>query len=321
MLGSSKANRLCIAIVGSSAIALGACQSTSKSGTTGHTDSSHLAYFDDKIGATDESPVALAILGPIGVQLGLDLAEWLIRGQADKFAATYGDSNRIAVRGISPPSSPPFGNHGTMDRGGVFLFARIVEVGDATDEDVLALPRLDKEGVTSIATTISKEESSLSIAEVVSYFEAMEASERHVLGLCVVGHVRPLESSDAFEIRVVGHTYPLLKSRATNTGVRSFDSVESQLILKLDGPSTGLLAEESFSASHAFPIKWDAKSATDYTFTWMKGAPIRSSPILSPRYQDFIFSAMVVESSGFKKVLEKAADEIGKIDAGGLLGQ
>lgn len=314
-----KASSFGLAFAGTSVLALGACcQAPVRTGTAEYSDISHLAYFDDKVGASDQSPVAIAILGPIAIQLGLDLAEWFIRGQADKYAATYTDREHIVIRNVQPPGSPPFGKHGTMSKGGVFLFARIVKVSNASDEAILALPRLNESTINSIAESIAEGESSLDSDDVVEYFGAMKAGEEHVLGLCLVGQIRPRTSADAFEFRVLGYTYPLLKSRATSTGVRSFDKVDSQFILKLDGPTTGFADEVPFSVSHAFPIKWNQGGASDYSFEW--DTAIRSNPILPPRHKDFVLSATVVESSGFKSVLEKAADEIAKIDPDGLLG-
>lgn len=303
-----------------------------RTGTINYHSKTDLLYIDNIKDPKDQfAGIAIAALAPLAIDLALDFAENWVRDEAKKYATSYSSNKNIYMSGHENSGAATMAVH-TLETGGAFIFVRTFTPKDSeiqNREDIKRLPSLADEHdniVKKLEThlgLVGKQSESLT-----GYLNNLETSVPGAttrLGLLLVGRIAPTGSGEAFELQVSGYYYPALAIKATDTNVSSWDKIQSNAIVSLNGPQSTVVLGDPYSVSHAFKLKFDVKtdSASAYQFIDLgkKDKRLRSKPILVPRTSDAVLTVTLTETSNFKEVLEKIADEIGKLESKEVLGK
>lgn len=287
-------------------------------------------------------PAALATgaeLGKFAINLALSAAEYLIRKHAEQYAATYSGATAARLDGLRPAG---LASGNVLTEGGVIVLLRSVEAkselsdGLATDAGLIGLPAIRDDDALKMQIKAQIELDPVAIANSKSVEplndELIQAACRahfdkdrpRVLTFAAIAAIVPRRSQETFELRLIAYQYGALKTRTVAVPFYAkAGRVDSQFLLRVEGPTNVPNSRGGqFTVDAAFALdegnQFHEKNAALGNPKWIRldsasGSPYRSKPIANPQMKDIFVTATVVETSNFKKTLEKVADQIAKL--------
>lgn len=270
--------------------------------------------WEGSAGAEAHAILPAAIL--VGVlKFALPLFERLIRDAGAGFAA-----KTTGLAHVDLPESPPglVTRLRTMRGQTQFLFARVVEVPKSEIEREPDLRKLELNEVTlpQFSKTLADACAGVGGPSANELREALAGPVKpsgetaFVLAFALVGDLAPRKGGETFHVRLLAGTFCARKAKALGGGPSAIDKRDDTFALALarplgSGPTPG-------GVTVAFPIK-AADTPLDVTTYSSTDRVVQSAPIMFEPFRTTSLGMSFVETSDFKKLLDKAADEIGKL--------
>jgi len=307
---------------------LGGCTVTQPA-TGGLEERVALYYVDggrESAGPTEMIPGA-AEAAQLALKLVTKIAAQLLRHEAAKYEQSYSAQTPLTMRGAQI-TQPLAVRRPRLEHGGRWFLVRTVGSKDATVAGLspTSAAQLEAEllehatlgGGDEMTPGNEIDDLGGDLKPLLDQVMFTEGGTNTFVTFAAVGEVRPL-GSDAtdFDVRLLAYRYGALKAKSISKRVpiSTWAGIDSRLTVSLNGPEAMPAAwGGDFSVNATFPVKFDSgKTAEWIAAPQIPDSGFQSSPIAMPATRIFTMAAKVTETSNFKKVLEKVADEVEKL--------
>lgn len=276
----------------------------------------HLAFEVVERPAAQAEALPLAavplILGAI--KIAIPLIQKVIRNEGAKFEATSSISTFAPMsveRSLTNSLARP-----TLLTTSDFFVLRVVDI---PADKFKSLPQAERnaweklkfssDSSKTVLNSLLSEDASSQMREAMDKATQRLSGNTRYLAFAGVGTVTPAKGKEEFHIKLSKYVFAARKAKAVGGVLSKLDKRDDRFVVSITPPQ-GLSATAggAFGASVAFPISL-AKSSLEVS-TIDQSSP----PIAVPPFKTWNFSASLVETSDFKAVLNKLADEVGKLN-------
>lgn len=220
----------------------------------------------------------------------------------------------------------------TMNGQTQFLFARVIEVPQTEFERDPELQKLELNSTTlaSFSESLAKACSGMGGPSQAELQQALagiikanptaatkpdEASKpekgvRYALAFALVGDLTPRKGGETFHVRLLAGTFSARKAKALRGGLSAVDKRDDTLAISLARPLGS--SPSPTGVTVAFQIR-AAEGPLKLTTYSSDARAVQSAPIMFEPFRTTSLGMSFVETSDFKRLLDKAADEIAKL--------